>query len=498
MPRSMPREVTAAQLSAMKERVRANPRLSAMFGSLTLYLEASEYEVIQMMVNGGVWSGPVPAPPGGSGSVEFGLFDYWLNNPGDSYPLQLLVWLWKELIGPLPVTQIDAQNYQNLWNAVQPGQPGLVAADGTWFSESTYGGLDPLWAVAFVDYVWTYTDTEEYVAPFAQNPPTVTLSGAANSQVTIGLVGDWGTGTYALGQNPSGPAQSVMDAIVALRPDYIIHLGDVYYAGSTTEEANNLVGMWQPAYAGKSFTLNSNHEMYYGAEGYYASLANPIFNLQSGTSYFALQYGNTRQPGGPWTIIGLDSAYWSNSPLIMNGSIQESSEAGSGGTAQTTFLNGLVRNGLAPENTIVLTHHNPVTTDGSAWVTDSLDNNLWAQVTAPGALNGTPKAWYWGHVHNGIVYPNPNKMGAKMYGRCVGHGALPFGDASELKGAPSSQVQCYNNTPNPNASPLMKNGFMLLTITQTGQVTETFYQQDGTQAPWVKTNTYQLGGTAGT
>jgi hypothetical protein len=45
---------------------------------------------------------------------------------------------------------------------------------------------------------------------------------------------------------------------------------------------------------------------------------------------------------------------------------------------------------------------------------------------------------------------------------------------------------------------LMMNGFMLLTITKTGQVTETFYQQDGTKAPWVGSNTYQLGGgTAG-
>ena len=43
----------------------------------------------------------------------------------------------------------------------------------------------------------------------------------------------------------------------------------------------------------------------------------------------------------------------------------------------------------------------------------------------------------------------------------------------------------------------MMNGFVLLTITKTGQVTETFYQQDGTKAPWVNSNTYQLGGAAG-
>jgi hypothetical protein len=144
MPRGlMPREVTAAQLSAMKQRVQADPKLAAMFSSLNTFLQASEYEVIEMMVHANIWSGPAPKNPGGSGSVEFGLFDYWLNNPGTSWEWQLFVSFWKTLAGSLPVTQMNATNYQNLKNAVQPGQPGLVAADGSWFSESTYGGLDP-------------------------------------------------------------------------------------------------------------------------------------------------------------------------------------------------------------------------------------------------------------------------------------------------------------------------------------------------------------------
>jgi hypothetical protein len=499
MPRDlMPREIDAAQLDAMKQRVQADPKLFAMVSSLNAFLQASEYEVIQMMVHAGRWSPPAAKDPGGSGSVEFGLFDYWLNNPGESWEWQVCVTIWKALAGSLPVTQITLANYKNLQEVVKKGQPGLVAADGSWFSDSTYGGLDAGWLEAAFDYLCTTGGYFGFkLAHFIENPQTVTLSGASPSQVTIALVGDWGTGNYNDGPaGPINPAGSVIQAIANLKPDYIIHLGDVYYAGSISEESNNLLGLWPNGYAGKSFTLNSNHEMYNGANGYYSALASNIFSLQSGTSYFALQYGNAQQQGGPWTIIGLDSAYWSNSPLCMSGSIAESSNARFGGTAQTSFLNDL-RSKVAPQNTIVLTHHNPVTTDGSAWVKDGLGNDLWAEVTAPGALNGVPKAWYWGHVHNGIVYPNPNNMGAKMYGRCVGHGALPFGNAWGLQTVPASQVQCYANTPNPNTASLMMNGFVLLTITKTGQVTETFYQQDGTKAPWVNSNTYQLGGAAG-
>ena len=318
----MPRRPTAEQLSAVKARLQANPKLSAIFDDLIDFLQASEYQVILMMGHSGVWPPPIPANPnpGVTGSVEFGLFDYWLNNPpSDSVPLQELHYLWTYLELPFPKTLISLQNYKNLLAAVQPSGPGLVADDGSWFSESTYGGLDTYWADALLYYLYYYS-TESW-APFVQTPQTVTLSGASPSQVTIALVGDWGTGQYALGPYPSGPAVSVMQSIVGLNPDYIIHLGDVYYYGSSMEETANLVQMWPTAYAGKSFTLNSNHEMYSGAVGYYSALRTLLFKPQNLTSYFALQYGDTRQQGGPWTIIGFDSAYWSNSPLVMNGSI---------------------------------------------------------------------------------------------------------------------------------------------------------------------------------
>jgi hypothetical protein len=320
---------------------------------------------------------------------------------------------------------------------------------------------------------------------------TVPPTGASSSQVKIAVVGDWCTGNYT-----NGPAASVMQHITALQPDYIIHLGDVYYAGTAGEEQSKLLSMWPSAYSGKSFTLNSNHEMYDGGYGYFQkALANKIFSQQNETSYFALQYGNPTQAGGPWTIVGLDSAYWAPSPMVMDGSIQGVS--GNGFMAQPQFIQGLVKNGLWPQNAIVLTHHNPIEYDGSGLVVDLFGNSLWAQVE--GAFSGTPAAWYWGHVHNGIVYPNPTYTKNIVYGRCVGHGALPYGNGSGLASAPQSQVQCYANTPNPSVPPRVMNGFVLLTITISGQVTETFYQQDGTQAPWVKPSnplTYQLGKTS--
>ena len=480
--------VTNAHLAQMERGVRADFTLRLMFNAINSFLEASEYEVIEMMVKSKVWTGPAPVDPGGSGNVEFGMVPYLLNHPGNNRFLITIKRMWPHVVGKLPRTRIDDHNFQALKNAVAPGQQGLVAADGTWYSEGKYGQLDAGWLEAAFDYMVTYST--KILARFAQKPATVALSGAVPSQVTLALVGDWGTGHFR-----DSSASSVMRAIVAQKPDYIIHLGDVYYAGTKSEEKKNLLGLWPAAYDGKSFTLNSNNEMYRGAEGYYAALYSKIFRLQNRTSYFALEYGDGRQPGGPWTVVGLDSGYWSSSPLIMRGSIQGAKHK-KGATAQAKFLRGLKKKGLSPQNAVVLSHHNPIEADGSALVSDRQGNNLWAQVTSLHALNGVPKAWYWGHVHNAIVYPNPTFTGHHFYGRCVGHGALPFGDAWGLAAAPPTQVLCYANDPNPRRSPWMKNGFLLLTITQSGQVTEAFYQQDGTPAPWVKPFTYRLGASA--
>jgi hypothetical protein len=66
MPRDlMPREIDAAQLNAMKQRVQSDPKLAAMFSSLNTFLQASEYEVLEMMVHANKWSGPHPKTQAG-------------------------------------------------------------------------------------------------------------------------------------------------------------------------------------------------------------------------------------------------------------------------------------------------------------------------------------------------------------------------------------------------------------------------------------------------
>src|ERR1039458_6345462 len=71
----------------------------------------------------------------------------------------------------------------------------------------------------------------------------------------------------------------------------------------------------------KSFTLNSNHEMYSGANGYYyEALAAPLYVAQNKASYFAIYYQD-------WAILGLDSAFYSESFFCMEGALQDAQHA---------------------------------------------------------------------------------------------------------------------------------------------------------------------------
>lgn len=469
------------RLDAMKDRLREelNPTLS-LFGVFD-YLEACEYQVILTMIHNKIWTGPQPPVVSGKGNALFGLIPYWAHNPppfiqnyiNEHIGLEIF---WDALKLALP-TRIYGDNYTALMAAIKAG--ALVAADGSIVGENAYEDFDAEWLWTLVNYAIVKLDDDR--ASFAPTPSSapavVSLQGASASQVRIAVVGDWGTGGYG-----DDPAQKVMAQISALKPDYLIHLGDVYYAGTfgdflpLNEEVDNYLTLWPSTVsqaAGTSFMLNSNHEMYSGAKGYFDAVRNDAhqrFAAQNGYSYFALKYGG-------WTLLGLDSAYYDASPMFMYG--------GLGGSSNTTQADWVKTLNLNAEQTIVMTHHNGLNYDGTS---DTYTASLWSEVNA--ALGGDPAAWYWGHVHNGVAYQTPTVTGSQTLARCVGHGAFPFGNAWGMDVPDPALYRYYAQTANPAYPPTVYNGFALLTITSDGGVTEEFFEQDNNNA--VHTTNYSL------
>lgn len=430
---------------------------SAILNDLKNYLLCSEYQLIAFMHNKGAWQGPLPlAPPAfthSSGNIQLGLFLYWFNNPGllcNESIQAIALTLDKGLA--LPRSQMTQVNYRHLCNTE------MVYHDGSIISIKKWMTYDQGWFVSFISLVETVIQKRWYhngQFPVPHTPQPLTLSGARNGLVNVALVGSWGTG--------DAPALAVMDKIVSLKPDYIIHLGDACYSdtprpGSNNSqrcddhnrEVNNFLNHWPASFNGSSFTLNSGHEMYSGANSLFNDILNPPgspFAAQQGWSCFALEFGG-------WTILGLDTAY--------NGTASDAFMSGNLGPADGPQVKWIQSLQLNPSNTIVLTHHPGIAYDASA------KYELWDQVNA--SLNNTdPFAWYWGQTRNGIVYKRPLQVPYKqpqiksnIFARCAGHGALPYGIAAKLHNNPNVYWQSGN--PVPGHSPLVHNGFVMLTL----------------------------------
>ncbi|WP_035058446.1 metallophosphoesterase family protein [Andreprevotia chitinilytica] len=319
---------------------------------------------------------------------------------------------------PLPTTEAEL--------------PTRVMDDGTLLGCRKWELLDPLWGEALVQWIEHLTNR----APWAATPNHLILP----DQVDFAIAGDWGTGDYI--------AQKVAAAMKQVPVDYTFHLGDVYYAGLGSDEQNDFAD-W-PAGGKGQFTLNSNHEMYNGAFGYFGELA-ARFPLQNGTSYFSLSNAN-------WLIIGLDTAYYSDEMnLYMDGAL---------GDQQTAWLKQLAQG--CTKKILLLSHHQGYSIDGGS------KTDLYNQVVA--ALGREPDYWYWGHLHNVICYQPQGKLN----GRCVGHGAIPYGRASVLAGNPHvawAETQFANDAQYPVR---VLNGFIRVRL-DGGALIEEFFDENGSK-----------------
>ncbi|MCC8416630.1 MAG: hypothetical protein LN575_04695 [Rickettsia endosymbiont of Gnoriste bilineata] len=308
-----------------------------------------------------------------------------------------------------------------------------VRSNGQIIGLGKYEALDIGWAESIITFLKNIDDP----ALFRESPAIIPMS----EEAIISIFGDFGTGDC----EGSTVASTISKNIKNLNPCSSIHLGDVYYAGTTRESRDKLLLLWPIGTKG-NFTLNSNHEMFDGARGYFnTTLANKIFEQQQ-NSYFALE-------NNYWVIVGLDSAYFSDKKTFyMEGRLNDS---------QILFLKQIA---VKNKRTIVLTHHfvfdcvNNDTMPIGNQVKDALGNNL--------------KYWYYGHLHCAAVYQDIDNVKVRL----SGHAAIPYGNAAAY--ADNSKVIWYENTPVQNDDIRVQNGFCLLKLNNES-IIEEFYGEDG-------------------
>jgi hypothetical protein len=225
----------------------------------------------------------------------------------------------------------------------------------------------------------------------------------------VAIIGDWGTGM-------DDSAQLLLRIMEDHSPDAIIHLGDIYYSGTTEECALNFSDVFDNVFAktGKTvpvFTIPGNHDYYAGGAPFYQMLDNDLNKTnktwKQEASYFCL-----RTESGKWQILGMDTGVNDYDPIIQYAPTLKDSEIE---WHQDKLKDPNV-------NTILLSHHqffsanSAIRNSSTPWINEYLK-----KIFQPYFREQIP-VWYWGHEHNFAVFEN-GQFGLER-GRLVGASAF--------------------------------------------------------------------------
>jgi predicted phosphodiesterase len=316
---------------------------------------------------------------------------------------------------------------------------------------SKFTECDPRWAEAaavYADYFVAQQNSIPYISVKEISDPTIPLPPKAK----IVIVGDWGTGQPA--------ARLVLEEIRDKKPDIVIHLGDIYYAGTQYEFDNYFTGVWKQVFGsgpnapgGPSvYTLSGNHDMYSGGRAYYALLR----TIGQPASFFCLQNSD-------WQFVAMDTGLHDCNPLGKAPTMLDPDEAD---WVKEKVLQAETR------KTIFLSHHQLYSTFeqiGDSWINQSLLNQL-------GPALPHISMWIWGHEHNLVVY----RKYSNVLGRCAGHGAFPVG-IDEPQAEPNSEIPIENVHLDKGQS-FYRHGFILIELNG-NQARFSYFQDNAPDAP---------------
>jgi hypothetical protein len=229
----------------------------------------------------------------------------------------------------------------------------------------------------------------------------------------VAIIGDWGTGLP--------DAQALVQELMMLdpAPQAIIHLGDIYYAGTPSQCTSNFVNVLAQAAPGVPvFTIPGNHDYYDWGVGFYGMLSQLNVttsgpSMQQQASYFCL-----RTQDGMWQFLGGDTGQGDTDPLDE---LKPSTGPALRPTEVQWHVDKLTNN--FGGSTILLTHHQFFTAADDAINSDDsyppyLNMSLG---NAFGPYFQYISAWFWGHEHNLALFDS-GLFGLSM-GRIVGSSA---------------------------------------------------------------------------
>jgi predicted phosphodiesterase len=314
--------------------------------------------------------------------------------------------------GSADLLQGAAKYCSSIWWEIAKAQvAGDKQAEQNWRAQlGQFTSCDPRYAQAVEQYVAFQLRKGKIPYKVWQNLSDFIIDWKVPPQARIAIVGDWGTGQTA--------ATDLIQAIARKSPDVVIHLGDIYYAGTEFEMQNYFLDIWKSAFdltKIRTFTLSGNHDMYSGGAPYYQLIA----DLGQPASYFCLRNDD-------WQFVALDTGLHDDDALGAKPTHLEDTEV--------AWLNDKIAT-AGGRHTVLLSHHQLFTAYEDIGG-QSVNARLQGQV---GSILPNVDVWFWGHEHNQVIY----KKWQGVMARCLGHGAYPVG-ITEIPATPQFDVPMEN------------------------------------------------------
>ncbi|MGE0131348.1 MAG: metallophosphoesterase [Blastocatellales bacterium] len=266
----------------------------------------------------------------------------------------------------------------------------------------------------------------------------------------IALFSDFGVGRYY--------SKFIARHIGAGGHPYAIHLGDVYYAGRSSEFRENFEDLLDPILTGTSlFTLNSNHEMYSEGKPYFDYIdkraeLHPGKQKQQG-SYFCLR-------SEKFQIVGIDTAFFGHGRYRKD--------------PLRDWLRNVLRDGRQAGRVNILLSADHPYEYGEKKLTKLLRSDLKPFVLEDRLVD----LWFWGNTHYCALFDHKPVEDDDIpvlpfVGSCIGHGGYPYDTKKrgEHEPAPMLFLEDQSRFPGTNVRPDKgNNGYCVLRLNADGSM----------------------------
>ena len=270
---------------------------------------------------------------------------------------------------------------------------------GIYASQLKYSECD---AVGWLECVTTYLGYKDSLGslPYRTDQNVVVT---IPDQVKIAILGDWGTG--------DSTSTNLLQQVATLKPDILLHLGDIYFAGTQSEANDNFLTICRKVLGDiPLYSLCGNHDMYSGGDGYYWLLD----QIGQKSSYFCLQNDH-------WQLLAMDTGYNDNDPFTVNTNMTSLYDK-DGWREADWHLDKIKQAGK--RRNAMFSHHqlfSPFNSVGESpnGQRSAVNPNLLGDFKA---VLDKVDIWFWGHEHTLALY---DPYEGVVRGRCVGASAVP-------------------------------------------------------------------------